>query len=240
MRPQFLKVLPVIIALSVAGCGGGGNKGSSSTLPTTPTPPPTPTTPTTPVVDLTHELFYDANPGSTLLPAGANTLAFALSTNQNASLRYSVGTDKGWAAMTPFDGGQGTRSHSVTFRGLNPNTTVVNDIYVRCDAVSDQVLHLRYRILPEHNPAFPRKSNLWGLNNFFQMGISITLSALTFGWGSTPLRPKSCSSVRSIPTHSSWTRSAPSIKPKSMACRTATGCGTRWAGASKPGTAFTA
>jgi len=167
MLLRFFQFLPVIIALSVAGCGGGGNKGSSSTAPTTPPPPTTPTTPTTPVVDLTHDLFYDASPGSTLLPAGANTLAFALSTNQNASLRYSVGSDKGWAAMAPFDSGQGTRSHSVSFKGLNSDSTVVNEVYVRCDAVSDQVLHLRYRALPSPNPSNPHRANLWGdWNNF--------------------------------------------------------------------------
>ena len=148
MLLRFFHFLPVIIALSVAGCGGGGNKGSSSTAPATPPPP---TTPTPPVVDPAHDLFYDATPGSTLLPAGATTLPFTLSTNQNALLRYSVGSDTGWAAMTAFDGGQGTRSHSVTFKGLNPNTTVVNEVYVRCDAVSDQVLHLRYRVLPKAN-----------------------------------------------------------------------------------------
>jgi hypothetical protein len=123
-----------------------------------------------PFVDASHNLFYDATPPSTLLPAGATSLLFTLSTNQNASLRYSIGSDKGWAAMTPFEGGQGTRSHSATFTGLNPDTTVINEIYVRCDAVPDQVLHLRYRALPKANPTFPRKGNLWGWGMVYPNG----------------------------------------------------------------------
>ena len=161
---RFTALSLALLLPLLAGCGGGGNKGSSSTTPTTPTPP------ITPVVDTTHDLFYDASPGSTLLPAGATTLAFTLSTNQNASLRYSVGSDAGWTTMTPFDGGQGTRAHTVTFKGLNPDTTVVNEVYVRCDAVSDQVLHLRYRVLPRADPTFPRKGNLWGWGMVFPNG----------------------------------------------------------------------
>ncbi|MBK9989813.1 MAG: carbohydrate binding domain-containing protein [Verrucomicrobia bacterium] len=152
---RFTALSLALLLPLLAGCGGGGNKGSSGTS-------PTPTPPTTPVIDTSHELFYDASPGSTLLPAGVTSQSFALSTNQNVSCRYSVGSDKGWAAMTPFDGGQGTRSHTVTFKGLNPDTSVVNEVYVRCDTVSDQVLHLRYRVLPKVNPSYPKKGNLWG------------------------------------------------------------------------------
>ena len=167
MRVRSIQLFLLLLSFVLTGCGGGGNKGSSSTAPATPPPP---TTPTPPVVDPAHDLFYDATPGSTLLPAGATTLPFTLSTNQNALLRYSVGSDTGWAAMTAFDGGQGTRSHSVTFKGLNPNTTVVNEVYVRCDAVSDQVLHLRYRVLPKANLSYPKKGNLWGWGMVFPNG----------------------------------------------------------------------
>jgi len=112
--------------------------------------------------DASHALFWDASPPSTLLPAGASTLAFAVNTNTPASCRYSVGADMAYGAMTPFDTGQGTMAHGVTIHGLNPSTLVVNDVYVRCDAQPDQVLHLLYRALPTANASFPRKGNLWG------------------------------------------------------------------------------
>ncbi|MBK8186507.1 MAG: hypothetical protein IPK77_04255 [Cellvibrio sp.] len=121
-------------------------------------------------IDTSHEVLYDPSPDSTLLPPGATTLVFSLSTNQNASCRYAVGTDKPWAAMTAFTGGQGSRSHTVTFQGLNPSTTVLNHVYVRCDAAPDKVLDLRYRAMPTPSHAFPRKSNLWGFGNFLPNG----------------------------------------------------------------------
>ena len=142
-KPLF----PLLIGFILAGCGGTDDG-----------------------VDTTHEFFYDASPGSTLLPSGATNLAFTVNTNQLASCRYAVGSDPGWAAMTPFDGGQGTRFHSVTFRGLNPATTVLNEVLVRCDPAASPTLRLRYRALPVFNPSFPRISNLWGLNNFVPNG----------------------------------------------------------------------
>ncbi len=72
--------------------------------------------------------------------------------------------------MTEFTGGQGSRSHTVTFQGLNPSTTVLNHVYVRCDAAPDKVLDLRYRAMPTPSHAFPRKSNLWGFGNFLPNG----------------------------------------------------------------------
>lgn len=105
-----------------------------------------------------------------MLPPGSTSLAFSLSTNQNASCRYAVGADKPWSLMTAFSGGEGSRAHTVTFQGLSPDTTVVNHVYVRCDAAPDKVLDLRYRAMPSPRHAFPRKSNLWGWNNFFPSG----------------------------------------------------------------------
>ncbi len=121
-------------------------------------------------IDTNHDVLYDPNPDSTLLPPGATSLAFSLSTNQSAFCRYAVGADKPWSSMTEFSGGQGSRSHGVTFMGLNPDTSVVNYVYVRCDAALDKVLVLRYRAMPSPQHGFPRKSNLWGWNNFFPGG----------------------------------------------------------------------
>jgi len=112
-------------------------------------------------VDTSHPLFWDATPPSTLLPAGSTSLAFTLKTNRAATCRYSVGQAQPYDAMTPFLASGGT-SHTVIFQGLDPDTTKVNEVYVRCNAVPDQVLHLRYRALPAANPSFPRKGNLWG------------------------------------------------------------------------------
>jgi len=152
-----------LLALSLLGflaCTGGGSTGptvdgSVSNPAVSPTPDPT------------HGLFWDASPGSTLLPPGSTSIPFTVNTNQKTSCRYSVGSDLGYAGMTPFEGGQGTTSHTATFKGLNPDTTVVNDVYVRCDAAPNQVLHLRYRVLPSPAPSYPHRANLWGdWNNF--------------------------------------------------------------------------
>lgn len=115
-------------------------------------------------------IFRDATPLSTLLPPGATTLAFSVATTQAANCRYSVGTERDYAAMTPFTNGQGTTSHGVVFTGLSADPTVVNEVFVRCDAAPTQVLRLRYRAMTAANPSFPRKANLWGWNNFFPVG----------------------------------------------------------------------
>lgn len=64
--------------------------------------------------------------------------------------------------MTPFEGGDGTTDHRTIVRGLAPETTVVNSVFVRCASHSDCVLKLYYRSLPSVNAPFPRKGNLWG------------------------------------------------------------------------------
>lgn len=132
--------------LALLACGGGSDDGGAS--------PGT-------GVDTSHALFWDATPPSTLLPPGATTLAFTVKTNRTATCRYSVGQALAFDAMRPFTSTGGT-THSVTFQGLDPDTTRVNEVYVRCDAVPNEVLHLRYRALPAANPSFPRKGNLWG------------------------------------------------------------------------------
>ncbi|MBK8478731.1 MAG: carbohydrate binding domain-containing protein [Opitutaceae bacterium] len=115
-------------------------------------------------------LFWNASPQSTLLPAGATSVAFTVNTSQPGDCRYAVGSALPFAAMTPFITGQGSTAHGVTFVGLDPTTTVVNDVYVRCDTNPTEVLHLRYRALPEVSPSFPRKGNLWGSWQVFKNG----------------------------------------------------------------------
>jgi hypothetical protein len=147
-RPPKPGSLLVLLFLPVAlACG----RGSSSSGPT-------------------HEFFWDPMPPSTLLPAGATSVPFTVNTNTPASCGYMVGHDADFPAMAPFETGQGGTVHGVTFLGLDPTTTVVNDVYVRCDAQTDKVLHLEYRALPSANPSFPRKGNLWGSWDVFRNG----------------------------------------------------------------------
>jgi len=153
MHPGIRSVLLCSSLLMFLACGGSGTSGTQDNP-----------------IDTSHALFWNASPPSTLLPAGATTLAFTVNTNQAAQCRYAVGQALAYEAMTPFDSGQGSSVHGVTFTGLNPDTTQVNEIYVRCDAVPDQVLHLRYRALPSANPSFPRKGNLWGSWQVLQNG----------------------------------------------------------------------
>jgi hypothetical protein len=118
-----------------------------------------------------HALYlWGATPPSTLIPAGATTLPFTVETNVAGSCGYSVGHDADHAAMTPFDAGQGATHHEVTFRGLDPSPTVLNDVYVRCNEQGETVLHLQFRALPSVNPPFPRKGNLWGSWQVLQDG----------------------------------------------------------------------
>lgn len=109
-----------------------------------------------------HDFLWGEDPPSTLLPPDTTELGFTVHSTLPASCTFSIGTDVPYPGTTAFDQGQGTLDHGVTLRPLNPDTTVVNEVYVRCDAQPDFVLHLRYRNLPDARPSFPRKGNLWG------------------------------------------------------------------------------
>jgi hypothetical protein len=93
-----------------------------------------------------------------------------VSTSQRASCGWSLGQDRPYPQMTPFASGQGSAQHRTTFTRLNPDTRVVNDVYVRCNADRAEVLHLRYRALPNARPSFPRKGNLWGTHLLLRSG----------------------------------------------------------------------
>ena len=124
-------------------------------------------------------------PPSTLLPPGATSVALTVQTITNTSCAYSVGLPLPFARMTAFDSGAGSQSRSVVVTGLNPDPNVVNDVYVRCAANPDYLLHLQYRALSEANPPYPRKGNLWGWGLWLTNGLPF-MSRVDLWLGATP------------------------------------------------------
>jgi|GEM_PF-712064 len=112
-----------------------------------------------------------ADPPSTLLPPASTSVALSLQTAAAASCRYSVNTRADYTAMTAFDSGDGATDHHVTVRGLAAETTVVNNVFVRCSSDPHYALKLLYRSLPSVNANFPRKGNLWGTGELRQKGL---------------------------------------------------------------------
>ena len=104
----------------------------------------------------------DPQPPSTLLPAGATSVELKVRAATPTVCRYSVGQDLPLEQMTPFDTRQPSSSPKTLVRGLDPDPGKVNDVYVRCAAAPEAVLHLQYRSLPAAKPGFPRTANLWG------------------------------------------------------------------------------
>lgn len=113
----------------------------------------------------------DPQPPSTLLPAGATTVELTLRAATLTLCSYSVGAPLPYSAMTPFDETQPSAAPHTVIRGLNPDTTKINDVYIRCLADPDSVMHLQYRALPSVKPGFPRTANLWGSGNFTGKGM---------------------------------------------------------------------
>jgi len=114
----------------------------------------------------------DPQPPSTLLPAGATTLELAVHASNPTSCRYSLGQDQPLDQMVPFDDLQPSASPKTVIRGLNPDPAIVNDVYIRCTAAPEAVLHLQYRCLPAAKPGFPRVANLWGSWRFVPKGLT--------------------------------------------------------------------
>ncbi len=110
-------------------------------------------------------------PPSTLLPAGATSVELKVHAATPTLCRYSVGQDLPLEQMTPFDSRQSSLSPKTLVRGLDPNPSKVNGVYVRCAAAPDAVLHLQYRSLPAAKPGFPRTANLWGSHHFTAKGM---------------------------------------------------------------------
>ena len=112
-----------------------------------------------------------ADPPSTLLPPETTDLDFRVYTAQPAACRWSVGELREFDGMTPFEKGKGTTAHWTRISGLAPETSVVNDVWARCDNQPSYVLHRQFRSLPRVNPRFPRKGNLWGTSQLLPKGI---------------------------------------------------------------------
>ncbi|MBI3681526.1 MAG: carbohydrate binding domain-containing protein [Acidobacteria bacterium] len=104
----------------------------------------------------------DPDPVSTLLPPNSTSVAFTVSTASPSSCRYAVNVPTAYENMSPFTNGAGSTIHQTTVGGLSPDTTRVNDVYVRCALAPDYALRMRYRSLPVPKGSFPRLSNLWG------------------------------------------------------------------------------
>ena len=127
----------------------------------------------------------NTQPPSTLLPVGATSVALTVQTITNTACAYVVGLPLPFAQMTAFDSGAGLLSQSTIITGLNPDPNFVNDVYVRCAANPDYVLHLQYRALSEANPPYPRKGNLWGWGLWLTNGLPY-MSRVDLWLGATP------------------------------------------------------
>ena len=110
-------------------------------------------------------------PPSTLLPAGATAVELTVHADKPTLCRYSVGRAQPLEQMIPFDARKPSSSPKTTIRGLDPDPSKVNDVYVRCAAAPEAVLHLQYRSLPAAKPGFPRTANLWGSWRFIPKGM---------------------------------------------------------------------
>ena len=113
----------------------------------------------------------DPQPPSTILPAGATTVELILRSATPTICRYSVGKELPLEQMTAFDTQQASIAPKTVIRNLDPDPSKVNDVYVRCAAEPQSVLHLQYRSLPAAKPGFPRTANLWGSSRFIPKGM---------------------------------------------------------------------
>jgi len=111
------------------------------------------------------------NPPSTLLPPNTTEFAFAVESTENTVCAYAVGEPAAYDEMAVFDESAGGTAHRTVVRSIDPNPNVVNDVYVRCGAHPDYVMHLEYRSLSEVNPDYPRTGNLWGSWAFIRKGL---------------------------------------------------------------------
>jgi hypothetical protein len=127
----------------------------------------------------------NAQPPSTLLPVGATSVALTVQTADNTTCAYAVGQALPFAQMTAFASGGGTQMQSTVISGLNPDPNFVNDVYVRCAAQPNYVLHLQYRALSDANPPYPRKGNLWGWWLWYSNGLPY-MSKVDLWLGASP------------------------------------------------------
>ncbi|MGN6386506.1 MAG: putative glycoside hydrolase, partial [Verrucomicrobiota bacterium] len=114
---------------------------------------------------------YNAGPPSTLLKAGSTNFNLRVESAMETECRYSVGSALPYDQMTPF-GQTGGTAHESIISGINPDPNQINDVYVRCGAAPDYLMHLQYRVLSQVNPSYPRKGNLWGWTQWIGTGLS--------------------------------------------------------------------
>ncbi|MCD6498767.1 MAG: carbohydrate binding domain-containing protein [Deltaproteobacteria bacterium] len=116
--------------------------------------------------------ILDPDPPSTILPTGAEHVNLTVHTISGMDVRYSVGDVAAYAAMTPFDSGDGTTDHSTVVSGIDPDPNVVTHVYVRCSAYPDFVMDLKYRSLSDARPSYPKTGNLWGSSQYCKDDLS--------------------------------------------------------------------
>jgi hypothetical protein len=113
----------------------------------------------------------NVQPPSTILSVGATNVFLTVQTATNTTCAYSVGQPLPFSEMISFNTGSGAQIQSTVINGLNPDPNTVNDVYLRCAANPDYLLHLQYRALSEANPPYPRKGNLWGWAEWITNGL---------------------------------------------------------------------
>ncbi|MGO8837117.1 MAG: LamG-like jellyroll fold domain-containing protein [Limisphaerales bacterium] len=138
-------------------------------------------------------------PPSTLLPVGATSVSLTVQTADNTTCAYAVAQPLPFAQMTAFDSGAGSQLQSTVINSLNPDPNAVNDVYVRCAAQPDYLLHLQYRALSEANPPYPRKGNLWGWWLWLTNGLPY-MSRVDLWLGATPSADQ-CVALRQLNPH---------------------------------------
>jgi hypothetical protein len=104
----------------------------------------------------------DPNPPSTLLKPNTRKFTLSVRSPMPTECRYALRSPLQFDKMASFDSGAGTTVHETVVTGLDINPNVVNNLYIRCAAYPDFLLHLKYRCLSPANPSFPRTGNLWG------------------------------------------------------------------------------
>ena len=113
-----------------------------------------------------QEAVFAPQPDSTLLAANTTELRLEVKSRAPDQCRYTLSETDNWAQMHAFDTLPGGTQHVAVIKGVNPDPSVLNHVYVRCSSAPQQTLSLRYRCLPSVRPGFPRTGNLWGRWNF--------------------------------------------------------------------------
>ena len=140
--------------------------------------------------------LFNANPPSTLLKPYSTEVDLSVSTASGAECRYSLNEVLPYEQMIPFTTGNGSTKHLTTITGLNPDPNYVNDVYVRCSTHPDFVLELKYRVLSDANPTYPKTGNLWGWGSFYDKSME-HCSKIDL-WMGVPFSPDQIRELRTL------------------------------------------